>query len=90
MSRPVVWFLAGMLAMALVSGGVLVGATQFRGDAKAQGTWQTKSFLSFEFGGYDDPALADAYLDGWAKALPDDCDVVFVPGTTSLIYRCPE
>jgi hypothetical protein len=94
MSRPVVWFLAGVLAtvLVLVLGGVVISATQFGDDSVAQGTWQLQLLLDSTLHREEDPSMPELYIDDWVRTLPDNCDFVQldVPVGYALAYRCPE
>jgi hypothetical protein len=90
MSRPIGWFLAGVLATVLIFSGIVVGATQFAGGTEAQGNLQ---FELFDQSSYNNGAMdpdPDRFLDDWLKTLPTDCDIVPIQVSPILIaFRCP-
>ncbi len=82
MSRPVVWFLSGVLATTLVLSGVMVAVSQFGAEAEAQGTWQVQRFPD------GNESLSSALQ--WVASLPSDCDFVISNFNDIYYYRCPE
>lgn len=98
MARPIVWFLAGVLASVLVVTGVVAGATYFAGDTEAQGTWQVKVWDG-DFGpgmvhinATGAAADPESYFDDFVKTLPDNCELGPIYENEfdlALPYRCP-
>ena len=86
------------MATVLVLGGVAVGATQFGGDAEAQGAWEMQTWEKVP--GRDGlllnvnalPADPDRFFDDWIRTLPSNCDVgpvVALGDDIGVTYRCP-
>lgn len=89
MSRPVVWFIAGVMATILVISGVAIGVTHFGANAEAQGTWQVKLLEESTVNAGYEAADPDKYVDDWVATIPISCDIVSTTAKNFFLYRCP-
>lgn len=98
MARPIVWFMAGIVAAVLVVTGVIAGTTYFASGTEAQGTWQVKTWKGFALpdgAGINAEGAAanpEQNFDDWIRTLPSNCDLgpIYAIGSeTAATYRCP-